>query len=158
MAEHGIIASLQLLHMQWRLPDGRDAWAERLGAERAAKAWRAGDLLGAGVPLALGSDWPVADLDARVGLAWAVLRRTPGDRDAFVYEPEQRLTPAQALTGYTRAAALAQGDRDLGIIEAGARADLALWAVDPTAVPGDDLLGIPVTATYLDGERLDNTQ
>ncbi|MEB4614792.1 amidohydrolase [Leucobacter sp. M11] len=157
MAEHGITASLQMLHMQWRLPEGADAWATRLGPERAAKAWPAGSIVGARVPLALGSDWPVADLDARLGLAWAVLRRTPGDPDAPVFEPHERLTPEQALMGYTRAAALAQGDDDLGLIAPGARADLAIWASDPSRATGDELISIPVTATYLDGERLENT-
>ncbi|MBO1902760.1 amidohydrolase [Leucobacter weissii] len=152
----GVTASMQLQHMQWRDPEGRDAWAERLGPERAARGWSAGSVLRAGAPLALGSDWPIADLDARGGLAWAVLRRTPGARDGFVFEPEERLTPAQALHGYTRAAALAQGDDDLGVIRAGARADLAVWAEDPTRVTGDDLAELPVLATYLDGERLDH--
>lgn len=152
----GITASMQMQHMQWRLPDGSDAWAERLGPERAAQAWSAASVLRAGAPLALGSDWPIADLDARQGMAWAVLRRTPGDRDGFVYEPHERLSAAQALHGYTRAAALAQGDDDLGVVRTGARADLALWADDPAAVTGDDLAELPVLATYLDGERLDN--
>ena len=113
-------------------------------------------MLRAGVPLALGSDWPIADLDARFGLAWSVLRRHPGDTGGFVYEPGERLTNAEALHGYTRGAAIAQGDDDLGVIRAGARADLALWSADPTLVDGDDLIGLPVEATYLDGERLDN--
>lgn len=153
----GITASMQLQHMQWRTPDGSDAWAERVGPERAAQAWSAGSVLRAGAPLALGSDWPIADLDARKGMAWAVLRRTPGDRDGFVYEPGERLTSAQAVHGYTRAAAIAQGDDDLGVIRPGARADLAVWADDPTRVDGDDLAELPVLATYLDGERLDHT-
>lgn len=156
LARTGITASMQLQHMQWRRPDGSDAWAERLGPERAAQAWSAGSVLRAGAPLALGSDWPIADLDAREGLAWAVLRRSPGDRDGFVFEPHERLTAAQALHGYTRAAALAQGDEDLGVIRPGARADLAVWAEDPVRVSGDDLVTLPVLATYLDGERLDN--
>ncbi len=152
----GITASMQLQHMQWRQPDGSDAWSERLGPDRAARAWSARSVLSAGAPLALGSDWPIADLDARHGMAWAVLRRSPGVHDGFVYEPHERLTPAEALHGYTRAAAIAQGDDDLGVIRRGARADLAVWAEDPTVVTGDDLAELPVVATYLDGERLDN--
>ncbi|MFD5601400.1 amidohydrolase [Leucobacter sp. NPDC058333] len=156
LAVHGITASMQLPHMQWRIADGSDEWARRLGPERAARAWNAGSVLRAGAPLALGSDWPIASLDARVGLAWAVLRRHPGDLDGFVYEPAERLTGAQALHGYTRGAALAQGDDDLGVIRPGAIADLAVWAEDPTEVNGDDLAQLPVLATYLDGQREDH--
>ncbi|WP_241156325.1 amidohydrolase [Leucobacter chromiireducens] len=151
LAETGITASLQMPHLQWRIADGSDEWARRLGPVRAARAWAAGSLLRAGAPLALGSDWPIADLDARVGLAWAMLRRAPGARDAFVYEPAERLTAAEALHGYTRGAALAQGDDDLGVIRPGARADLAVWAEDPLETSGDDLAELPVLATYLDG-------
>ncbi|WP_235590741.1 amidohydrolase [Leucobacter sp. G161] len=151
LAATGITSSMQMPHLQWRIADGSDEWARRLGPERASRAWAAGTVLRAGAPLALGSDWPIADLDARVGLAWAMLRRAPGDVDGFVYEPEERLTAAQALHGYTRGAALAQGDDDLGIIRAGARADLAVWAEDPLQASGDDLATLPVRATYLDG-------
>lgn len=155
LATTGVTASMQLMHMQWRIPDGSDAWSERLGPERATQAWNAGSVLRAGARLALGSDWPIAELDARVGLAWAMLRRTPGDRDAHVYEPEERLTALEALHGYTRGAALAQGDDDLGVIREGAHADLAVWEEDPALVPGDDILHLPVAATYLAGVRDD---
>lgn len=152
LAATGITASMQLQHMQWRIPDGSDAWASRVGPERTRFAWNAGSLLRAGVPLALGSDWPIATVDAREGMAWAVLRRHPGEKDGFVYEPAERLTPWQALHGYTRGAALAQGDTDLGIIAPGARADFALWADDPALVDGDTLATLLVLGTYLDGE------
>ena len=158
LAATGITASMQLPHLQWRIPDGSDEWARRLGPERAARAWNAGSVLRAGAPLALGSDWPIADLDARVGLAWSVLRRQPGDRDAFVYEPHERLTNAEALHGYTRGAALAQGDDDLGAIRPGAIADLAVWAEDPLRADGDDLAELPVLATYVDGAREEHAQ
>lgn len=158
LAEAGITASMQLPHMQWRISDGSDEWARRLGPERAARGWAAGSVVRAGAPLALGSDWPIADLDARVGLAWAMLRRAPGDTEGFVYEPEERLSAAQALHGYTRGAALAQGDDDLGIIRAGARADLAVWSADPLGVSGDDLATLPVRATYLDGLRTSHVE
>ncbi len=155
LAATGVTASMQLMHMQWRIPDGSDAWSERLGPERAKQAWNAGSVLRAGAPLALGSDWPIAELDARVGLAWAMLRRTPGDRDAHVYEPEERLTALEALHGYTRGAALAQGDDDLGVIREGAHADLAVWEEDPALVSGDEIRNLPVATTYLAGVRDD---
>lgn len=152
----GITASMQLPHMQWRIPDGSDEWSRRLGPERAARGWNAGSVVRAGAPLALGSDWPIADLDARLGLAWSVLRRTPRDPGAHVYEPEERLSMAEALHGYTRGAALAQGDADLGVIREGSRADFAVWAADPVTATGDEILDLPVLATYLDGIRADH--
>lgn len=154
LAAHGIAASMQMPHMQWRLEDQSDEWSRKLGPLRTSRAWNAGSVLRAGAPLALGSDWPIATLDAREGLAWAVLRRRAGDAEGFVYEPGERLTNLEALHGYTRGAALAQGDHDLGVIRQGAIADLAVWEEDPAEVTGDDLAQLPVHSTYLDGERL----
>lgn len=152
MAHAGIIASVQPLHMQWRKADGSDFWAERLGPERAALGWRVRDMIDAGAPVALGSDWPVAQTDARIGLAWARLRREPGNRDAPVFEPDQVLTPYEALQGYTVWAAEAQGDRDLGVIAPGYRADLVVWADSPLDVGADELLHLPVLTTIVDGQ------
>ncbi|WP_061016696.1 amidohydrolase, partial [Microbacterium sp. CCH5-D1] len=139
MSAAGITASVQPLHMQWIEPDGSDAWSRRLGPERAARGWRTRDMLDAGLRVALGSDWPVAQVDARVGLAWARLRRAPGADPDTAIQPGQALTPLEALQGYTVAAAAAQGDRDLGRLRPGFRADLVVWEDDPLRVAADDL-------------------
>lgn len=155
LATSKITASMQPLHLGWRREDHTDSWAHRLGTERAAKAWRVRDVLTAGVPLALGSDWPVAQLDARIGLAWAQLRRTPGETDAPVFEPDQRLTALQALHGYTVGAAAAQGDsKSLGKIAVGYKADLAVWQENPTLVSPDELISVPIRATFLGGREV----
>lgn len=148
----GVVASMQPLHMQWRRPDGSDSWAARLGPERAARAWRTADLLRAGTRLALGSDWPVAQNDPRLGMAWARLRRKPGDLDTRVFEPDQRLSAIDTLHGYTTAAAATVGERDLGgRIIPGLRGDLSVFAEDPVDVSADDLPELPVLATVVDG-------
>lgn len=151
LAAAGITASMQPLHMQWRAADASDDWSRRLGPERAGRAWRVRDCWDAGVPVALGSDWPIAQNDARVGMAWSMLRRRPGDRDAAVFEPAQALTPYQALHGYTVGAARAQGDADLGRLAPGFRADYAVWAENPLHVAPDDLPDLPVLVTAVDG-------
>lgn len=151
LAAYGITASLQPIHMQWRKADGSDDWSRRLGPERAARAFRVGDMQRAGVPLALGSDWPIAQVDARLGLAWTRLRRAPGALDATVLEPEQRLSGYEALHGYTVGAAIAQGDLDLGRLVPGAKADYAVWADNPIAVSGDELATLPVLETAVGG-------
>ncbi|MFT4164287.1 MAG: amidohydrolase [Microlunatus sp.] len=151
-AEAGITISMQPLHMQLRHEDHSDSWAHRLGRVRSARGWRAADVLGAGAPLVLGSDWPVAQLDARLGMAWSMLRRVPGDVDAPIFDEHLKLTGSQALDAYTRGAAEAMGQHDLGRIELGALADLVVFADDPTAVDGDTLARLPVIATIVDGD------
>ena len=153
LAAAGITASMQPLHLQWRKADGSDSWASRLGPERTKRAWRIRDVMRSEAPLALGSDWPVAQLDARIGMAWARLRRSPGDRDGFVFEPDQCLTAQEALDGFTTWSAAAQGDgSQLGKIEVGFKADVALWAEDPVVVDADDLVDVPVHLTVVGGE------
>lgn len=151
VVESGTIASMQPLHMQWREGDHSDSWAMRLGPERWSHGFRVRDVLDAGGRLALGSDWPVAQNDARLGMAWARLRREPGNPGAPVFEPEQRLSGEEALLGYTRWAAEALGREDLGVIRTGAVADLALWAADPVETGADELISTPVLMTLIAG-------
>lgn len=151
LAETGTVASMQPLHMQWREADHSDSFAARLGAQRAAHSFRVKDVLTAGGRIALGSDWPVAQQDARLGMAWARLRRLPGSPEAHTFEPEQRLTGEETLLGYTRWAAEALGREDLGVIRPGAIADLALWSQDPVEADPDQLTEIPVLLTLVGG-------
>src|SRR5699024_8006777 len=123
----------------------------RLGEQQVAHAFRTRDMLGAGVPLTLGSDWPVASMDPRLGMAWARLRRTPGEHGAPVFEPEQALDGDEALRGYTMWAAAALGRSDRSRITAGALADLSCFAEDPSQVGADELVDLPVVATVVGG-------
>ena len=75
----GVVASMQPTHCtHFTRADHSDNWSARLGPERADRAWRCRDLRDAGVPLVLGSDWPVAPFDPRHVLADAQLRRRRG--------------------------------------------------------------------------------
>lgn len=152
IAASGAIASMQPLHMQWREPDESDSWAARLGHDRAERAFRVGDILRAGGHITLGSDWPVASLDPRLGMSWAQLRRQPGNIESRAFEPSQRLSGYEALLGYTRWAAEALGRTDLGILAVGNRADLTVFASDPAEAAPDELPSIPVLLTMVDGE------
>nr|WP_246345567.1 amidohydrolase [Conexibacter arvalis] len=148
-----VVASMQPLHMQWRRPDGGDSWTARLGAERAARAFRTRDLIDAGARVVLGSDWPVANDDPRVGMAWARLRRPPGEPGHPPFEPAQRLSAEEALAGYTRwAAEVEHGLPPGGVVAPGMRADLTAFAEDPVDCPADELAALPVTLTVVDGK------
>ena len=152
MAATGVTASMQPLHMQWRQADGSDSWAMRLGIERTQRAFRIADMITAGAPVTLGSDWPVAQADPRIGMAWARARRTPGVPDAPVFEPDQALTAQQALHGYTSWAAASLGDDRRGRIVPGCRADLTAFAGDPVTASPDELIELPIVMTVVDGQ------
>jgi predicted amidohydrolase YtcJ len=146
----GVTASMQPVHLTALRGDGTGNWNERLGPERAARAFRMRDLLDAGAVLALGSDWPVADADPRLGLAAAQLRRLPPREDPVL--PGQALTAHEALAGYTLAPAHAAGEEGVaGRIHVGMRADLTGLAVDPVDAPAAELPENPVWLTVVDG-------
>lgn len=151
IAEAGVITSQQAIHQQWSQADGSDPWSQALGPERAARAFRMGDLRRAGATVALGSDWPVADADPRLGLAWARLRRPPGDPAVATLQSSQRLTALQALEGYTTHAARAVGEEAVaGRLAVGYRADLTAFAGDPLG-DADALPALPVSLTVVAG-------
>lgn len=149
-ARQGVVASMQPTHCtNFTRADHTDNWSTRLGAERADRAWRCRDLREAGVPVVLGSDWPVADFDPRRVLADARLRRPAGDRAATPVGPDQALTALMALEGYTTHAALAAGET-AGTVP-GARADLTVFTVDPLRADPDELADAPIAATIVAG-------
>jgi predicted amidohydrolase YtcJ len=152
-AERGldVTASMQPLHMQWRAADNSDNWAVRLGEGRDATGYRVRSVLDTGVRVTLGSDWPVAQYDPRLGMAWARGRHTPGDPESHVFEPEQRLTGEEALLAYTLWPAQARGHADRGVLAVGAVGDLTVWGADPVAASADELPEVPIVLTVVDG-------
>jgi predicted amidohydrolase YtcJ len=151
-AAEDVIASMQAQHMQWSSPDGSDNWSRRLGPERAARAFPIRSLLESGATVTLGSDWPVARYDWRLGFAWAQLRRAPGhpERDRL---GEAGISALEALHGYTSTPAevVGAGDR-LGRVREGYLADLTVLAQDPVETPADEIVDVPALLTVVDGE------
>ncbi|MEU5260923.1 amidohydrolase [Amycolatopsis sp. NPDC021455] len=145
----GVVASMQPSHSHFTRADHTDNWSSRLGGERAGRAWRCRDLRDAGVPVVLGSDWPIAPFDPRRILAEAQLRRPAGEPEVPPVRPDQGLTPLMALEGYTSLAALAAGRT--GGIRAGARADLTAFTLDPLRTAPDELADAPIALTVVDG-------
>lgn len=153
-AAEGVVASMQAQHMLWCEPDRSDNWSRRLGPERSAsgRAFPIRSLQESGALVALGSDWPVARFDPRLGLSAARLRRPPRQRDRRPYDDEA-LDGLAALEGYTTAAAATIGERErLGRIRPGFAADLTVFADDPVSCDPDELPELPVVITVVDGE------
>jgi predicted amidohydrolase YtcJ len=151
LAGSGLVASMQPSHTAYTKADHSDEWSRRLGAERADQAWRCRDIRDAGVVLVLGSDWPVADYDARLVLGYARQRTLPGSGIPPV-APGQALTGLQSLEGMTSQAALAANEEHVtGRIAPGYRADLTAFTVDPVTAPADEVAEAPIRLTMVDG-------
>jgi predicted amidohydrolase YtcJ len=150
-ADEGVVASMQTQHMMWLDPSRTCNWTTRMGKDRCDRAFPTRSLWESGAVVALGSDWPVARFDPRIGMASAQLRHAPGNgKDPF---DDQALTGLQALEGYTvNAAYTISEERRLGRIRVGFCADLTAFEVDPAICPPEDLVDNPVRLTMVDGE------
>jgi hypothetical protein len=142
------IASMQPTHATSDMP-----WAEaRLGRERLAGAYAWRRFLEANVRLALGSDFPVESADPRLGLYAAVTRQDLDGQPPGGWLPDQKLTPAEALRGFTLDAAWAAFmENEVGRLAPGLRADFVLLDVDPLTAPARQLPHIKVLSTWVDG-------
>ena len=146
----GAVASMQPIH----LVDDMAMMARSVG-ERARFAYPFADLLRAGVPLAFGSDAPVADPDPLRGLQAALTRQTPAGEPQAGWYPEQRITLEQALAAYTSGPARACGlEHHQGRIAPGCLADLVLIGPDLRTLPADQILHARVEAAILGGRPL----
>ena len=130
--------------------DGTDTWSQRLGAPRNMQGWKTRSYLEHGVTEALGSDWPVAPYDPRAIIADAQLRH-PHDRDTPPIHPEQALTSAEALVGYTESVPASVG-RTGAALRVGEAADLTVWARNPLTTDAREVAGIEIIATAVDGQ------
>ncbi|WP_314504725.1 amidohydrolase family protein [uncultured Microbacterium sp.] len=144
-------ASMQPTHCTlFTRADGSDNWSKRLGAERAQRGFRTQDLVRAGIPLALGSDWPVAPSDAVGILADAQLRRPHGDADAAPINPDQALDAMEALRGLTVEPYRTIGQTG-GVLHIGAAADITVLDRDPRTVTPESLGEAVVLLTVVAG-------
>ncbi len=145
-----VIASVQPYHA---IDDGR--WAiNRIGAERLKGTYAFRSLLDSGAKVTFGSDWPVAPLDPRWGLAAAVLRQTIDGANPNGWLPEQKISIEEALVAYTRTNAYAgfQDDR-LGVIAPGFLADFVVMDADLLTIDPALITKTSVLRTIVGGKQ-----
>ncbi|MGY1840214.1 MULTISPECIES: amidohydrolase [unclassified Modestobacter] len=107
-------------------------------------------MLDAGVRLSAASDYPCGSFEPGLIMATAVSRRA---LTGSLIDPEEAITPSEALRMLTIEAAHASGNADqVGSIEVGKRANLAVLDRDVLSCGADDLLGLTVDQTWIDGE------
>lgn len=120
-----VIANMQ---PYWAQPDPmiEEMTTPRVGAERAARLYPIGDVRASGAVLAFGSDWPVTTPNPFLEMEVAVTRQVPGEPDAGVLHPSQRIDLQAALAAFTRGSAYLNHDDEAGTIAEGKRADLVV--------------------------------
>jgi predicted amidohydrolase YtcJ len=148
----GVLASMQGIHC----PSDRPWAGQRLGAERVAEgayAWR--KLLASGARILNGTDAPVEDVSPIRNFHASVTRQDANGRPPGGFDPDQKLTRAEALRTMTLDAAYGSFEEGVkGSLEPGKLADLVVLSQDILAVPDDALLRTEVLMTIVDGRVL----
>lgn len=121
--ESRAIASIQPIH----LLDDQNWLPDLIGKDRCRNSFIWKSLFENGVELAIGSDWPVASPDPKLGLHAAINRANFGMKPNYLFGLDEALLPWQALRAVSRGYAVASGRfRERGAITIGRNADLTI--------------------------------
>lgn len=151
IAANGIIASMQPTHQT-----SDDNMAEaRLGKARLAGAYAWRSITATGAHVAFGSDFPVESPNPFPGIAAAISRADPEGQPPGGWRPEEKVTLAQALAGFTREPAYAGFAEDrIGSLDPGHWADFIFVDRDIAAVSPGALAATKVTETWMAGQKV----
>lgn len=147
----GIVASMQPVHQT----SDRTMAEARLGPDRLRGAYAWASLQQQGAVLAFGSDTPVELPDPWEGLAVALTRQDASGTPAGGWQPQERVSRATALAGYTSAAAWAGfAETRFGRIAPGLRADFILVDTDPATADPQAIRKTKVFQTWVGGGKV----
>lgn len=123
----------------------------RIGKDRCKWEWPHKSLLESGASLAFGTDYPVVDFNPFPTLYVSVTRLDDDGKPTGV-NPEECISLADTLIAYTRGAAAAYSRTDIGVLEKGALADIAVIDRNLFAIPAVELKDASVDLTIMDGK------
>lgn len=131
-------------------------WAEdRLGAERVQHAYAYRTLLKNAGVVALGTDFPIEKVNPFLTFYASVARKDLENYPEGGFNPDEKLTREETLKGMTIWAAYSNfEENEKGSIEAGKFADFVILDQDPMEVEEMKIPETKVLFTYIDGERV----
>ncbi len=149
--DHGIIPSVQPTHATSDM-----YWAEkRLGSQRIQSAYDYKTLLEYAGRIALGTDFPVEDVNPFHTFFAAVARQDLQGYPAGGYRPEEALSREEALKGMTIWAAWSNfEENEKGSIEVGKWADFVILSRDIMKVRLEEIPETTAEAVFLGGLRV----
>ena len=127
---------------------------ERAGEQLAGSSYAFHSLRQMGLHVSNGTDCPVELPDPMRGLQCAVTRQ-PLDASLPPYRPEEAMSVEEALQSYTSEGAHASFEEDFkGRIQPGMAADFVILSGNPFDVPAQEIHGIRVLETFLNGRSV----
>ncbi len=131
-------------------------WAgQRLGSERLKSAYAYKQLLQQNGWIALGTDFPVENINPIYTFYAAVERRDLKGFPNGGFQPENALSRVEALKGMTIWAAKANfEEKEKGSIEPGKYADFVILDKDIMKINGAELPNVKVLKTFINGEKV----
>ena len=150
MAALGLAPSLQL-----SFPTSDAHWIEDALGDRSERAYPWRSMAEAGLRMGGSSDWPIEALPPLWGVERAVTRQEVDGSLPSAWMPEEAVDLETALRMVTIDAAYVLFQDDVtGSLEAGKFADFVVLGEDLFAIEPDAIAEVPVTATYLAGQRI----
>jgi predicted amidohydrolase YtcJ len=131
-------------------------WAEeRIGVERMQHAYAYKQLLNANGILALGTDFPIEDIDPLKTFYAASIRKNAEGNPKEGFQMDNALSREETLRGMTIWAAMANFEDTIrGSIEKGKNADFIILNQDLLVIEEFKLLKTKVISTYVDGKKV----
>ncbi|WP_426094928.1 amidohydrolase [Flavobacterium sp. DSR2-3-3] len=147
----GIIPSVQPTHATSDM-----YWAEdRLGKERLKNAYAYKKLLQKAGMVALGTDFPVEEVNPMLTFHAAVARKDSKEYPKGGFQMENALTRAETLRGMTIWAAFSNfEEKEKGSLEVGKWADFVMFDQDLMKVEENKIVKMKPTNTYLKGQKV----
>lgn len=149
--EYGVIGGLEIVFLTSDLHIAE----ERVGKERLKWSYNWKGFFDRGIPVAIGSDSPVEPYNPMYGIYAAVVRKDFSGYPEGGWMPEQRLTLAQAIEGYTTGPAYCTYEEDSkGTITPGKLADITVLSENIFDIEPDALMHVTADMTIVDGKIL----
>ena len=150
-AELNVLPSMQPTHAT----SDKNMAEDRIGKDRMEGAYAWQTLLESGIPLPLGSDFPVELANPFYGLHAAVTRQDRENQPVKGWFAHEALTIKQAFKGFTLDAAYSGHMEDtLGTLTPGKWADFILVDQDIFTIDKKDIWKTQVHATYIAGKKV----
>ena len=141
IARLGLVVSTQPLFIH----SEKNWLTKRLGRKRVKRTYPFRSILDAGIKLAGASDAPVESVDVLHAIQCCVTREG--------FEPQEGITPAEAIRMYTLDAAYAQFEEgEKGSLTAGKRADIVILSDNPLSVAPERIRDIRIEQTICGGK------